>query len=527
MRVAKFAAAASAVAMLGACGGGGGSGGGNAGGNPPPTPTLAVTLSAPSADVTVAEGETATFGFTASYSGTSSQPIVANVTVGGTRYALEGSPTGSGTSFAVAFKTAALAPGGRTTSTVTFRLCTAADCATVYPGSTQTFTVDLDVQLKDWETFQRDAAHTGYVAVAYRTSDFREAWSIPTSPFAPSRVAARRGSVFYNTSTSSSRAVRTRAIDTATGTVRWEFEHSPATYFSGPSYAGGRVASMIMDLSSTAVPMQILDAGTGSFQRALTYESQFSSGGTPTPFGDNLYFAAGYYGNVVYGADPADGTRLWRTDTTQPGRGYVQQGESIAADTSYVYFFRGGDVVVLDRATGAETRRLANPFFSGFGTSYFGNYDGGPILASGGRIISFTDNRTENQALPLVCFGLSADAPLWKTSATYVGHPALRDDRLFAIRAGSAIVEIIDTATGSIIGPIDLGSDKGTLTSNIVLTGSHLFVASESATYAVDLRQSGYPVVWTAPRGGSLAISPDNHLIVSARSGVFAYKLAP
>ena len=57
MRVAKFAAAASAVAMLGACGGGGGSGGGNAGGNPPPTPTLAVTLSAPSADVTVAEGE--------------------------------------------------------------------------------------------------------------------------------------------------------------------------------------------------------------------------------------------------------------------------------------------------------------------------------------------------------------------------------------------------------------------------------------------------------------------------------------
>ncbi len=62
--------------------------------------------------------------------------------------------------------------------------------------------------------------------------------------------------------------------------------------------------------------------------------------------------------------------------------------------------------------------------------------------------------------------------------------------------------------------------------SNVIVTGSHLFVASDTTTFAVDLQQSTYPVVWSAPKGGALAITPDNLLVVSAQDGLAAFRLA-
>ncbi|WP_300975062.1 PQQ-binding-like beta-propeller repeat protein [Sphingomonas sp. LHG3406-1] len=512
--------------MLSACGGGGGSDP-----NPPvqvtppiTTATLPVTLSAAAADVTIAEGESSDFGFTATYSGTSTQPIVADVTVGSDRYQLVGTPTASGSSFNVALRTAALAPGGKNSTSVTFRLCTSANCTTVYPGSTQTFTVNLDVQMKDWSTLQRDAGHTGYVAVNYNSSKFAEAWNVPTA-LSVKGVAARRGGIFYNTSLPNGRLV-TRAINPATGAQLWETDLGAGSYFSPPSTANGRVISMGMDISSGAVPMSILRASDGGVQGALSYASQFSNGGSPTPFGDDLYFQAGYYGNEVYGANAAAGTQSWRTDATQAVRGYVQEGQSVAVDNSSVYFFGGGDLTILSRATGAITRRIPNPHFTMFGLSYFGVYYGGPLLDGNGRIVTFTDNKGPEQPLPLAAFQSTGTAPLWRSSASYVGDPALRDGKLYAARAGTAIVDILDMATGAVTGSINLGADKGGLSSNIVLTGSHMFVATDTATYAVDLKATTPAVVWTAPRGGRLAITPDNLLVVTTNNGLFAYRLA-
>lgn len=527
MRVANYCAAAAAVAMLGACGGGGG--GGSTGG-PAPTPMIAnlpVTLSASSADVNVEEGTTASFGFTASYTGTSAQPIVADVKVNGTRYALDGAPTASGASFTVPLKTIALAPGGKTASTVSFRLCTSTDCSTVYPGSSQTFTVNLDVKVKDWETQQRNAAHNGYVAVAYKTADFGQAWTISTAPYRVSSVAASRGVVIFNTQATSGN-VLTKAVNTADGTSKWTFDHGSSNYFSGPSYSSGRVASMVMSISSGSIPLQVLDATNGASLRRFTYASQFSNGGTPTPLGNDLYFQAGYYGNVVYAGNAVTGDAEWTRDTTAAAEGYVQEGESVAADNDYVYFFGGGNLFALARATGAVAKKIRNPYFTLFGYSYFGSYNGGPILDGTGRIITFSDQfslTTTGPGIRLTAFSLASDTPLWRTTRAYTGNPAVRLDRMFAARGDNATIDIIDVQDGSVVASIDLGGDKGTLSSNIVVTGSHLFVSNGTSTFAIDLQASTYPIVWTAPKGGSLAITPDNYLIVTGNSEVTAYKL--
>jgi outer membrane protein assembly factor BamB len=384
--------------------------------------------------------------------------------------------------------------------------------------------VSLDVRLKDWATFQRDAAHTGYVAVNYNTADFTDAWSL-ASTSQPSEIAARRGSIFVNVRQPAGNLF-TRALDPGNGNILWTDDLGTNNYYSGPSYANGRVASMAMSLSSGNIPMLIISADHGTSLGVINYASQFSNGGVPTPVGDNLYFQAGYFGNVVYAANTANGSQIWAKDTTQPGEGYVHEGASVAADENYVYFFGGGNLFALTRDTGAIAYKIRNPYFTSFGLSYFGFYRGAPILGSNGRIFTFSDNRGATTPLPLLGFSLSSTTPLWRTSATYVGHPALRDDTLFAIRANSAIVDLINVADGTVRASIDLGSANGPLASNVIVTGSHLFVASDTTTYAVDLQQPTFPVVWSASKGGALAITPDNLLVVSARDGLAAFRLA-
>lgn len=515
--------------ILGACGGSGGgtgSGGGNTGGTPTPTiSTLPVTLSASSTNYSLAEGGTrGPISFTASYTGTPSGTVVPDVQISGGRVALT-SAVASGASYAVQLAAAEFQPAGQTANTVTFRLCTDAACGTVYPGSTQTFTVNLTVQLKDWSTFQRDAAHTGYVPVKYDAGKFPAAatWQVSTGTSRPSAVAARAGSVFANFyAEPNSTRVETRSIAADTGAIRWRYDLGPSYYVSAPSYANGRVVSAVMDISSGSVPMPVIDANDGRVLRVLSYASQFAQAGAPVPSGDDLFHQAGYYGNVVYAYNTATGTSTW---SSSAGVGTVHEGESLGVDDRYVYFYSGGALNIFNRADGTVYRSIPDPFFSRAGLSYYGSYYGAPILDGKGNIFTFSDNRGSNQPSAIIAFALDQTRFVWRTSGTYVGHPALRGGKLYAPRSNSTIIDVIDTANGSVTASIDVGATKAKLTSNVIATESHLFVGSESETYAIDLLAGGNPVVWTAATGGALALSPDNLLIVTGSTGMTAYRL--
>jgi hypothetical protein len=167
------------------------------------------------------------------------------------------------------------------------------------PGSTQIFTVNLTVNLKDWQTVQRDAAHTGYVAVKYATSAFGTAplWNVPKDAFRPSAIAARAGTVYANfiQQAVNGGRVTTRAIASDTGAVRWSYDLGQTGFnTSAPSYDNGRVVSAAIDLSSGSIPMPVLDATDGHPLKVLSYASQFAKGGAPVPFADKLYHQAGY-----------------------------------------------------------------------------------------------------------------------------------------------------------------------------------------------------------------------------------------
>ncbi|CAM3186105.1 Pyrrolo-quinoline quinone [Sphingomonas antarctica] len=275
-------------------------------------------------------------------------------------------------------------------------------------------------------------------------------------------------------------------------------------------------------LSSGSVPMPVLNASSGEVLRVLHYASQFAKAGAPVPFGDKLYHQAGYFGNVVYAFDAAAGTQDW---VQTAGTGIVQEGESLGVDEQYVYFYSAGSLNILSRADGSISQSIVDPFFSSAGLSYYGSYFGAPILDGKGNIFTFSDNRAPNQPRPLIAFARGQANFLWRTAASYINQPALRATRLYAPRANSTIIDVIDTATGAVVSSIDVASGKPNLTSNVVVTESHLFVASMTETYAIDLTRAGNPVVWTIAQGGDLAISPDNLLLISGSTGLFAYAL--
>lgn len=378
----------------------------------------------------------------------------------------------------------------------------------------------------NWSTLQRDPGHTGYVPASFATASFADAWTIGT-PNPPSTVAARAGTIFYNVVRGDGH-IYTQAVSSANGASVWGFDLGAASLGRGrrpygPSYSNNMVASITPNTTSTASPMQVINASTGGYVSTPTYDAQFSDGSVPTPVGNELFYAAGYYGNVVYDANAPTGDRLWRTEAVGQYGGYVMQGESVAVDQSYVYYFKAGSLVVMTRA-GAVVRSIQNPFFSKNGISYSGEYVGAPMLDANGHVFTYTDNYSDGNSLPIAAFSFASEKALWRTGYSYTGQPAVRGSRLYAIRSASTIVDLIDTSTGLLAGSIDVGGTEN-LAGNVVISDSHMFVAGTSTTYAVDLTKAGYPVVWKTGFAGPLTVTPDGYLIIATTSSLHGVKL--
>ena len=514
------------AAIVASCGGGDGSSGGIVGGGTPITPTLAVTLSSPSTNLVVDEGGTASFGFEANYSGSSSLPIVAVASVSGDRVTLDGGPVGTGNKFTVNLKTAPFGLGGLSSSIVTFKLCTNADCSVIYPGSTQQFAVGLDVRVKDWANFQRNNAHTGYVAVRFDPTKFVKAWEY-TDEFPAGRIrppAASRGLVLATIGRDGGIAyagtMRVKALDAATGAVRWTYDLGEQAHASGPSLANGMVHVTSMVSSSNANPQWVLDLATGGFRNQMAFASQWSEFNQPAAEGSNAYVAAGFYGSVLYAYDTVAGTKVW--ETTRTG-GSIWDGQSLALDATYLYYYSGSALDQVNRSTGNIVRSIAIPDYE----TETRDYEAAPVLDGNANVFLFSGDKRNDGRNKIIGLSLNSGSAIWQTAAGYTTAFALKDGIIYGARQDAHVISAIDAANGAVLWSTALpGSDP--IVGNVIATENLLFVSSGTQTWAIDLKQSSHPVVWTAPTGGRLAITPDNYLLTTGMrdaSRLTAYRL--
>ena len=526
---ARIAAAALAAASLSGCGGDSGS---PPTSTPTPTPSVSVTLASDSADVSVAEGEQATFEMVATVSGNVAN-FVPDVRVNGSGYELVGSPNVAGNTVTATFRTLPFQPAGTNTSTVSLRVCSSANCSVVYANSSKTFTVNLDFQLDDWATFQRNNRHDAYVAVRYDEDDFERAWtwqdSSPEGRIRPAAasdgrvliVAGRDGGIPF------AGTMRVLALDAQTGVVEWTYDLGDAFHASGPSISGGRVHVTSMANSSSQNPQWVLDLETGSFLNQMKFASQWTDFNQPAADGADVYVAAGTFGSVLYGYDAAAGTKVW--ETTRDG-GAVWGGQSLGLDDRYAYYYSGVAIDRFERSSGTLAGSIADPDY----TPRTYDYEAGPVLDRNGKVYFFSGDKGFFSSNKIVAASFGSKQILWRTSAEYSTAFALRNNVIYAVRQDARVLSAINTENGQVLWSAQLPPAEKTsatldpIAGNVIVTENHAFVSSAFKTWAIDL--TSREVVWEANTGGRLAITPDNYLLTTGSrnlSQLTAYRLAP
>lgn len=500
------------VCVLSACSGGGPDGGSVTG--PPAIPTLTVTLDRTSQAQAASETDSrATFTFTANYSGSSAQPVLPKLNFDPAVLAQEGEIVQSGSSFTVTLRSLANLSAENRSGDVTFRLCRDAACGEVYPGSTQAFRYTLDVKLNDWETLQRNAAHSAYVHASFDPAKITKAWERTiTGAHTVHRVATKGGQLYLTAAAAAGTSVI--AMDSATGTQRWAYNIGTLSSASGPTVTGDQLQIVTMVTPSNTNRIVTLNAGNGQYVRDMLFGAQWSAFAQPTAMGRDLYLASGYFGNIVYGYNLDTGATRWQATG---GGGKVWDGATVAADNNYVYYY-SGNLDVIRRSDGAVVKSIVDPNWVWNGYTYLG----GPILGSRGNAIAYsgTGMGTYNIAFPLVSFDIEGGKVAWRTAGTYHTLPALGKGLLFAASNTRRQLDAIGEDDGAVRWSWAPPSGEE-FVGNIIVTNNLLFFSTRNKVYAVSLAEPR-TIAWSAPTPGNLAISQDAKLIVTPLTGIGA-----
>lgn len=213
------------AASLAACGGGGGGGssGGSSGNSS--SSSLSVALASTSGSASATESSAASLGTTATITGTVPSGAVVDLQYDSAVLASGTATAGAAGIYTISAQTKSDLAPGTYTGTLTFRLCKEAACTTVYPGSTATYAYTVDIKLRDWQTYQRDAAHTGFVNMSYDPTKFSQSWSWTGNGYLfPMATGNSLVYVSSNEAANGNYDAKVYAIKASDGTVAWSYD---------------------------------------------------------------------------------------------------------------------------------------------------------------------------------------------------------------------------------------------------------------------------------------------------------------
>ncbi|MBB3062468.1 PQQ-binding-like beta-propeller repeat protein [Microbulbifer rhizosphaerae] len=341
-----------------------------------------------------------------------------------------------------------------------------------------------------WGSAQGDAGHTGYTPLILDASNFAFRWdAVLPDTFQLHPVVAGDGGV-YVSNDSYFGTHRLYGLDASDGSILWEKDYSDIHSINPPAYANGQVYFQTGGHEDSFI--RGVDATTGVLDFATAYGNQWSTFLAPTVFDGQLYMAGGYYGGI-YSHDAVTGEENWFTSTAQ------YDGFTPAVDDQYVYAFIK-DLAVYDRTSGELAYRIDIPSFDGHGYS-----------AGMATVLTPLDNVVAIQAGTLVVFDLEKREILWEKKSGYSGQPSSHLGRIY-VRQNN-ILKVLDEITGELLWTYEADEP---LTSNIVITKTHLFVGGDTTTYAVDLESQ--ETAWSYGAPGNLSLSDEGVLYISGTS---------
>ena len=472
-----------------------------------------------------------TFSFDVSVTGSATGSIIPDVefdtsllelnggiqTVGSDKYRLSFSLLGN----------PALAAGSYTDA-IKFRLCADSNCNSVHPNTTKTYTFDLKVTLKNWETYQRNPSQNAHANLIITPNSISEAWSWQSDGFGFLTPPVAEGERIFiaeqfaqNTGSSVGQNVM-YAINATNGTESWRRDYTGQNAIGAPAVSGGLVAFAVQETSSENLPLELLNASTGADVRTLTIASQWSKF-LPSVFYDSeIYTSAGYFFDTVYGHDVSSGGLLWETKGV-PATG-ISNMEAPAVDDENVYYY-SGNLEVFDRLTGASKASIVDPYYVWGGYDYVSS----PIIGSDQNVFAYSSSLSigehfsarYHKGRPLVNFSIVNESVQWVTSNNYFTQPAFNGTHLFVARNEPSSLDMIDQQNGDVVWSWTPPTGSEIFECNTISTNNAVIVSTDQNVYAVDI--STKDILWTHPHGGCLTLAPEDLLLITEGKRTLPY----
>lgn len=361
--------------------------------------------------------------------------------------------------------------------------------------------------LPEWETYQGNAGHTGFVPETLDPSRFapRWTWSLPAGASGTlSPVTAGSGKVVIVASGFFSNAFLF-ALNEANGSIAWRHDFGSIFAVNHPATAGGRV--FVASSGHADTFMWAFDLADGTQLFKTPFASQWEHYLAPAFRNGFVYTNGGTYGGM-YAFKATTGVQKWFANLGQ------YDLWSPAVDDQNAYAYTGAEFAAIDLLTGARVFSIADPAFNWSG--YALNMS--PVLPGDGSVLLVNGIYSFAHPNQLIRYDVASASERWRVDGNFTSDPVVAGGVVYVLNASDNQLEARDQGTGTLLWSWNApGPQETTVTGNLLLTQNLIFLCTSAATYAIDL--STHQAVWSAPVTGALAMSSNRVLYIVTSTG--------
>jgi len=350
-------------------------------------------------------------------------------------------------------------------------------------------------QATPWNTYQGNAAHTGFMNVTVDPLAFSTAWTTTVQSAVPLNPVVEAAGRVVTTSLVHFGTQKVWALNSATGTVSWSHDFGGVHGVHEPAFDNGTIYLTTSGHGDSY--LYAFDAGTGAQRFRSAYENQWSRYYAPVIVNGRVFMAGGYY-DGMYAFDASSGARHWFFATNQ----YNEWTPAVADGVVYAHTGNNSPkVVAVDAITGTQRYEISDEDFSWDGWSM----RIAPVLGSQSNLLS-------TQAGRLISFDLGTRQRRYQVRGEFRGTVAVANDTLYVINGGR--LEARRESDGVLVWSWD---PKDPLVGPAIITRNIVFVRSQALTYAVDIpsRRS----VWSINASGPLTLTSSGLLLIAGSTG--------
>ena len=511
-----------------------GCGGGGNGSSEPFGNGLSLELEPKSLSATVYRGDVTNFAVTANVRGTTS----------GNVYVLVTDPKGtfnrdipisqmSSTAYAATFTTSQTLAVGDHPGDIHVELCGDSNCQNVLAAA------DLSYDIKvlnssnqtpltslegagDWSTYQRDAAHSGYVPVTVAPSQFtvRWIWDSPNQngqSVSSGKLVAAGGFVYATETIQPGTGDPILfSLNESTGVPGWTADFGVGSYVFDPAVSNGNVY-VSSHIGGSSGNFYGFSASSGNQIFKTSVEAQYCCYGAPVGYGGDVFELGGFAASP-YAFNGTTGAIEWSPDPYQTS----QFNQAVpAVDANNFYFFsinNGGGAdetfYVLNKANGT-TVNLLQDSGSATGGAQFTRTPGHSLALVG------SNNAIVNTQTHLDNFQISPIALAWSISGDFVGDTAVANGVIYVQSANPYQLQARNFSDGSLSWTwspsAPAQSNQQAFGAAPIVTNNLVILSTGTEVDAIDL--STHNVVWSYPGPASDLVISTNGILYFNRTG--------